>query len=101
MTATALTRGGLVVTSLIATVAVVIALMTGAAPPSHLVYAQFEDAGQLVSGDLVTVAGHRVGRVGTISLTRDGLASVPLEIDDSSVWPLRLGTRAEIRELSL
>ena len=84
---------------LIAVVAVVVVLLTSGS--SYTLYAEFSDAGQLVSGDLVTVAGHPVGSVGTPKLSQDGLALIPLNISDSSVTPLRKGTRATIGQLSL
>src|SRR5437763_3127987 len=84
---------------LIAVVAVVVVLLTSGS--SYTLYAEFSDAGQLVSGDLVTVAGHPVGSVGTPKLSQDGLALIPLNISDSSVTPVRKGTTATVGQLSL
>jgi phospholipid/cholesterol/gamma-HCH transport system substrate-binding protein len=83
----------------IAVALVLVLLATGGS--SYTLYAQFQDAGQLVAGDLVTVAGHPVGSIGTPKLASDGLAVIPLQISDSSVAPLRVGTIATIGQLSL
>jgi phospholipid/cholesterol/gamma-HCH transport system substrate-binding protein len=84
---------------LIAVIVVVVVLLTSGS--SYTLYAEFQDAGQLVSGDLVTVAGHPVGSVGTPKLSPDGLAVIPLTISDSSITPLRSDTTATIGQLSL
>lgn len=84
---------------MIAVVVIVLLLLTGSS--NYVLHAQFSDAGQLVGGDLVTVAGHPVGSVGTLSITPNGLADVELNISNSSVTPLRQGTVATIGELSL
>jgi phospholipid/cholesterol/gamma-HCH transport system substrate-binding protein len=83
----------------IAGIAIVLILVTGGS--SYTLHAEFTDAGQLVSGDLVTVGGHPVGSVSGMSLTRNGLAEVTLSISDQSITPLRRGTVAQIGQLSL
>ena len=83
----------------IAAVVIVLLLLTGGS--NYVLHAQFTDAGQLVRGDLVTVAGHPVGSVGTLSITPSGLADVELNVSNSSVTPLRRGTLATIGQLSL
>jgi phospholipid/cholesterol/gamma-HCH transport system substrate-binding protein len=64
---------------------------------SYTIHARFSNAGLLVKGGRVEVAGRAVGSISKISLTPDGQADVELAIDDNGVRPLRRGTRAAIR----
>jgi phospholipid/cholesterol/gamma-HCH transport system substrate-binding protein len=95
-------RPALAAAATIGALAVAVALLvSGAAGRPYVVHAQFEDAGQLVRGNLVQVGGRRVGEVTSIDLTEDGLAEVELTLDDDGVRPLRQGTRAAIRTVGL
>ena len=67
----------------------------------YVVHAQFQNASQLVKGDLVQVAGAPIGKVKAIKLTDDGKADIKMAITDDRYKPLRDGTRALIRQASL
>jgi phospholipid/cholesterol/gamma-HCH transport system substrate-binding protein len=67
---------------------------------AYQVTARFQSAGQLVKGNLVQVAGTKVGTVKSIELADDGTAKIGLEIT-GDVAPLRRGTTAQIRIASL
>jgi phospholipid/cholesterol/gamma-HCH transport system substrate-binding protein len=66
----------------------------------YRVTAEFLNAGQLVKGNEVRVAGHSVGSVEEIDVTADGQAEVAFTVDDDYA-PLRRGTRAIVKQTSL
>lgn len=66
---------------------------------SYRLNAHFLDAGELVVGGSVEVAGLPVGSISGIGVTPNGQANVVLSIDDSHFVPLHVGTRAVIRAL--
>lgn len=63
----------------------------------YQVTAQFQNAGQLVRGNIVQVGGVPVGRVEAFEITPNGAVAVRLSIDDEHA-PLKPGTRAVIRQ---
>lgn len=63
----------------------------------YTIHARFANAGQLITGNDVQVAGRKVGTIRDITLTGDGQADVRLSISDGSITPLRQGSRASIR----
>jgi phospholipid/cholesterol/gamma-HCH transport system substrate-binding protein len=79
----------------------VIYIVFSSGGPNYKVYAIFEDASQLVSGDEVEVAGVPIGSISNITLTPRGQARLELDISDSSYVPLRQGTLATVRNPSL
>ncbi len=68
---------------------------------TYKVRAVFQNASQIVPGDLVDVSGNSIGMVSDISLTPDGQAQLTLKIDSGQYRPLRDGTQATVREASL
>ena len=66
----------------------------------YKVKARFQNAAQLVKGNLVQTGGAPIGTVETIDLTPDGQAEVTMKLKDDYV-PLRRGTLATIRQASL
>jgi phospholipid/cholesterol/gamma-HCH transport system substrate-binding protein len=93
-------RAAAIAAVLLAVVAVVV-IVLGGGGSNYKVTAVFQNASQIVSGDLVEVSGTSIGTVGTIKLTPDGLAQIELDINDSAYEPLRRGTTATVRESSL
>src|SRR5215218_1214457 len=82
-------------------VAVVVAVLLLRSPGGgYTVKARFQNAAQLVKGNLVQTGGAPVGKVKTIDLTADGQAEVTMTISDDFA-PLRRGTLATIRQASL
>jgi phospholipid/cholesterol/gamma-HCH transport system substrate-binding protein len=89
------------ISAAIAVVALVLLDPGGVGGREYLVRARFANASQLVKGNLVQVAGVKVGSIRKIDLTDDGQAEVAMKIDDAEYRPLRRGTRAIIRQASL
>jgi phospholipid/cholesterol/gamma-HCH transport system substrate-binding protein len=75
-------------------------LFGGLGGGGYTVYAQFQNAGQLVKGNLVQIGGTKAGTIKNIELTQDGQARVKMQID-GTYKPLRVGTKAVIRQASL
>lgn len=92
-------RVAALVALVIAVVAVVVILFSGGS--SYHVYAVFQDASQLVTGDQVDVAQAPIGTISNITLTQNGMARIELNISDSHYQPLRHGTIATVRVPSL
>jgi phospholipid/cholesterol/gamma-HCH transport system substrate-binding protein len=67
----------------------------------YKVHVRFQAATNVVKGNLVQVAGRRVGTIEDIELTEDGQADLTLNIEDEDIVPLRTGTRATLRIASL
>src|SRR5688500_3196634 len=67
----------------------------------YKVKVRFQAATNVVKGNLVQVAGRRVGTIEDIELTEDGQAELTLKIEDEDIVPLRTGTRATLRIASL
>jgi phospholipid/cholesterol/gamma-HCH transport system substrate-binding protein len=83
-----------------AAVLVVAVLLFGGGGGGYTVEARFQNASQLVKGNLVQIGGTKAGTVQEIDITPDGVAVVTLKVDDIYA-PLKRGTRATIRQSSL
>ncbi len=78
---------------------IVVLLLSGGGS-RYEVTAHFENASQLVDGNVVTVGGTEVGLVDSIELGHHGEALVRFHVDDAYA-PLKQGTTATIRSFSL
>lgn len=77
--------------------AVSLVILTGG--NSYTLHLQFLNAGGLVEGGEVQVAGVKVGSITGIGLTPNATADVTISIDNSADIPLHRGTRAAIRQV--
>jgi phospholipid/cholesterol/gamma-HCH transport system substrate-binding protein len=98
-TSSLIVRIAAVAAVVVALVAVGVIVLSGGS--TYKVQAVFQNASQIVSGDLVEVAGNPIGTVSNLSLTPDGQAQLTLSINKPNYDPLRQGTQATIRETSL
>src|SRR6185503_12923002 len=85
--------------SLIAAVVAVGVLMLGGGGGMEYKF-RFQNAGQLVNGNQVQVAGKPVGKISKIELTDDNQAEITATINDDFA-PLHEGSTASIRQPSL
>lgn len=81
-------------------IAAVLALLLLVSGGGYRVTAEFVNAGQLVKGADVRVAGIRAGSVEDIQVSENGTAEVTFTVDGDYA-PLRSGTRAIVRPTSL
>jgi phospholipid/cholesterol/gamma-HCH transport system substrate-binding protein len=81
-------------------VAAVLALLLLTSGGGYRVTAEFVNAGQLVQGADVRVAGNTAGSVEDIQVSQSGTAEVTFTVDDEYA-PLRSGTQAIVRPTSL
>lgn len=79
---------------------VLVALVIFGGGGGYTIKAEFQNAGQLVKGNLVEVGGTQAGKVKGFEVTPTGQVDVEIEIDEKYA-PLRRGTRAIIRSGSL
>lgn len=85
---------------LVTAVALVALVLIRGGGGGYEIDARLINAGNLVDGNLVTVAGEQVGKVEDIRLSEDGQAVARLSVDEEYA-PLREGTRAIVRKRSL
>ena len=89
-----------VVAGLIVLAALVVVLALFVAGGGYRVTAEFVNAGQLVKGSEVRVAGSTVGTVEDIKVSQSGTAEVTFSVDGDYA-PLRQGTQATVKPTSL
>src|SRR5437764_4306628 len=82
-------------------VAAVVVVLTNNGGTSYTIHARFQNASQIVKGNLVQVSGTPIGKVDDIKLTPDGQADLTLHITKDGFAPLHEGTHAQVRQASL
>ena len=89
----------LAVAAVAAVAALLVMLFAGGSNP-YTVTARFENASQVVGGEIVTIAGEQVGTVEEIELAANGEALITFNVADPYA-PLPGGTTATVRSFSL
>src|ERR687895_2090091 len=90
----------LAVGAVIAAIALVGIVMFTGGGEQYTLHTRFENAGQVVNGGLVEIAGKEVGTVTGQRLTPAGVAELELSISEE--WaPVPRGTHAQIRQFGL
>jgi phospholipid/cholesterol/gamma-HCH transport system substrate-binding protein len=87
--------------AVIVAVAAIATILLGSGGSSYKVSALFQNASQLVKGNLVQVSGTAIGKVTDIALTDNGQAKVTMKITEDGFRPLHEGTTAVVRQASL
>ncbi|MFP5370499.1 MAG: MlaD family protein, partial [Actinomycetes bacterium] len=90
----------LAVAGLLIVALIVVAVVLLGGGDGYTVKARFQNASQLVKGNLVQVSGTAVGKVMDIRLADNGEAEVTFTVNDDYA-PLRRGTLAIVRQASL
>ena len=85
--------------AIIAATALLAIVLFGDSGGGYTVKARFLNAGQLVPGNPIQTGGSPIGSVKGIKITDEGHAEIEFEIEDDYA-PLRVGTRAAIRQFS-
>lgn len=91
----------IIVTAVVLVVVLVVLIKVVGGGDSYVVNARFQDAGQVVNGNQVRVAGATVGTVSDVELADDGEAILKLKITKGEYKPLHKGTRVVLRNSSL
>ena len=86
--------------AIVAAILIVAFLLFAKGGSKYTIEAYFQNAAQLVKGNLVQTGGVAIGSVKDIQLTPNGHARIKLEIQKDYA-PLREGTQATIRQASL
>lgn len=85
--------------ALIAAIALIAIILFGGGSGDYTVHARFINGGQLVKGNPVQSGGVAIGSVKKIEITDNGQAEVTMTVQEDKA-PLRVGTRARIRQFS-
>jgi phospholipid/cholesterol/gamma-HCH transport system substrate-binding protein len=80
---------------------VVLATSAGGGNGSYRVRAIFDDAGNIISGEVVKIGGVKVGTVGSVTPTPQAKAAVVLNINDPGFKDFRSDARCEVRPQAL
>ena len=96
-----MTRALSVVAVLLAVVAVAVVVRAAGEDDGYRVRAIFDNAGFVIPGYDVRVAGVRVGEVEDVEVTPDVRAALVLRIDDPAFRPFRADAECRVRPQSL